>query len=71
MKKTTKSKRERIVKQKAWAAIYADGKILHEDQLPMIYLQKTKPRVFREGVEILMIPIVVSYTFPQKKCLSA
>jgi hypothetical protein len=51
-------------KVKAWAAMYRNGKIFQPATLPMIYVQKTKPKVFKDGTELLIVPITITYKLP-------
>lgn len=51
---------------KAWAAIYRDGAIFKPATLPRIWVQKTKPKVFKDGVELHIVPITITYTVPKK-----
>lgn len=52
---------------KAWAVMYAEGNILRPATLPRIWVQKTKPKVFKDGVELLIVPIIITYATPVKK----
>lgn len=58
----TKTKKKRIIK--GWAAIgdrVMNNPIVYENGRPLIFIQKIKPKVFREK-ELEVIPVTIIYT---------